>query len=133
MTALKNVMRIFILFSIISVLLIIIGLYSLISFSLKKQKKMIAVRKILGASTPGLFKLILKEYIILYAISTSIGLILTYFAYLKISQVFVNGVGLGLPSFLGVGFITLFIVLFTISGKIWAASKESPIDAIAIE
>jgi len=133
MTALENVMRIFILFSIISVLLIVIGLYSLISFSLKKQKKMIAVRKILGASTLGLFNLILKEYIILYAISTSIGLVLTYFAYLKISQAFVNGVGLGALSFLSVAFITLFIVLFTISGKIWSASKENPIDAIAIE
>ncbi|XLS30262.1 ABC transporter permease [Flavobacteriaceae bacterium M23B6Z8] len=133
MTALENVMNIFILFSVISILMIIIGLYSLISFSLQKQKKMIAVRKVLGASTPSLFRLILKEYLILYAIATSVSFMLTFLAYQRISQEFVDGVGLGPLSFLSVIFITFFIVVFTISGKIWGASKESPINALAIE
>jgi len=81
MTALENVMKIFILFSVISVALVIIGLYSLISFSLKKQEKMIAVRKILGASSNGLFKLILKEYVILYGIAACSSLFLLYFLF----------------------------------------------------
>ena len=133
MTALNNVMKIFVLFSIISILLIIIGLYSLISFSLQKQKKMIAVRKVLGASTLSLYKLIFKEYLILYSIATAVSFSLTYLAYLRIRQEFADGVGLGTLSFLSVIFITFFIVVFTVSGKIWSASKESPINSLAIE
>jgi putative ABC transport system permease protein len=130
MTALQNVMRIFILFSIISILLVVVGLYSLISFSVRMQKKMIAIRKVIGASTKGLFMFILKEYLILYAIATTISLVLTYFAVLQISQVFAYSVGVGPIDFLNVILITLFVVLVTISGKIWSASTESPINAI---
>lgn len=133
MSALENVMKIFILFSLISIVLVIIGLYSLISFSLKMQKRTIAVRKILGASTQGLFKLILKEYVVLYGIAASSSLVLTYFLILQISKTSANSVGVGILDFLTVIFITLFIVLATVSGKIWSAIKENPIDAISIE
>lgn len=133
MSVLENVRKIFILFSLISIVLVIIGLYSLISFSLKMQKKTIAVRKVLGASTIGLFKLILKEYIILYAIAASSSLILTYFLILQISKTSANSVGVGVLDFLTVIGITLFIVMATISGKIWSASKESPVKALSAE
>ncbi|MCK8524322.1 ABC transporter permease [Aquimarina sp. D1M17] len=130
MTALENVMKIFILFSVISVVLVIIGLFSLISFSLKMQKKMIAIRKILGASTKGLFMFILKEYIVLYGIAMILSLILTYFAIQQISQTFAYSVEVGPLDYLNVICITLFIVLATISGKIWSASVDNPINAI---
>jgi len=133
MSALENVMKVFILFSIISIILVIIGLYSLISFSLKTQKKMIAVRKILGASTKGLFQLILKEYIVLYIIATTSSLILTYFLVLQLSKISANNVGVGVLDFLTVIVITLIIVMATISGKIWSASKESPVKALSAE
>lgn len=130
MSALENVMKIFILFSIISVLLVIIGLYSLISFSLKTQKKMIAIRKILGASTKSLFIFILKEYVILYIIAATISLILAYITVLQITKVFAYSIGVGPLEFLNVICITFFIVLISISGKIWFASRENPIDII---
>ncbi|CAM1356213.1 ABC transporter permease [Tenacibaculum halocynthiae] len=130
MSALENVMKIFILFSVISILLVVIGLYSLISFSLKTQKKMIAIRKILGASTKKLFTLILKEYVVLYVIATSLSLILTYFGVLQFSEIFPYSVGVTPLVFLNVILITFFIVLISISGKIWFASRENPINAI---
>ncbi|WP_431165616.1 ABC transporter permease [Tenacibaculum halocynthiae] len=133
MSALENVMKIFVLFSIISIIMVIIGLYSLISFSLKMQKKTIAIRKVLGASTKGLFVFILKEYIILYIIAALSSLVLTYMLIMELAKSSANSVGVGILDFAMVISITLFIVLVTISGKIWTASKESPIDAISIE
>ncbi|GAA4115563.1 ABC transporter permease [Aquimarina addita] len=133
MSVLENVMKIFILFSIISIILVIIGLYSLISFSLKMQKKTIAIRKVLGSSTKELFRLILKEYIVLYIIAASTSLVLTYFLIQEISKISANSVEVGILDFMTVIGITLFIVMATISGKIWSASKENPLDAITIE
>lgn len=131
MTALQNVMKIFILFSVISILLVIIGLYSLISFSLTMQKKMIAIRKVLGASTKSLFLLILREYMILYSIALSISLLLTYFTVIQVSKVFAYSVGITWLNFLSVILMTLVIVLFTICGKIWTTSRENPLNAIS--
>jgi len=130
MTALENVMRIFILFSVISILLVIIGLYSLIAFSLRMQKKMIAIRKVMGASTKGLFNFIMKEYLILYGIAITISLIVTYFVVVQVSQAFAYSVGIKMMNFLVVILITLVIVLLTVSGKIWSASRKNPIEAI---
>lgn len=131
MTALQNVMKIFILFSVISILLVIIGLYSLISFSLTMQKKMIAIRKVLGASTKSLFILILREYMILYSIALAISLLLTYFTVIQVSKVFAYSVGITWLNFLSVILMTLVIVLFTICGKIWTTSRENPLNAIS--
>ena len=121
------------LFSIISIAMVIIGLYSLISFSLKMQKKTIAIRKVLGASTKSLFVFILKEYVILYAIAALSSLVLTYLLVLELAKSSANNVGVGVLDFIIVISITLFIVLVTVSGKIWAASNENPINAISIE
>ncbi len=133
MSALENVMRMFMLASIISILLVIVGLYTLISFSLKMQKKMIAMHKILGATKRELFKLILKEYVILYALAATLGLILTYFLILQFSQIGAYSVSINPIAFIIVVLITFFIVLFTISGKIWSASSENPIKAITLD
>lgn len=132
-SVLENVKNIFILFSIISVALVIIGLYSLISFSLQKQQKMIAVRKILGASTQGLFRLILKEYMILYGIAAALSMTLTYLLILQLANVSANNVGVGPLDILIVIAITMSIVLVAVSGKIWTASRESPIKALVAE
>lgn len=132
-TVLENVKNIFILFSIISVALVTIGLYSLISFSLQKQQKMIAVRKILGASTNGLFQLLLKEYMVLYVLAAALSMTLTYLLILQLSKVSANNVGVGVLDFLTVIAITLFVVLASVSGKIWAASRESPIKALVAD
>ncbi|WP_435261618.1 ABC transporter permease [Tenacibaculum sp. nBUS_03] len=133
MSALENVMRMFMLASIISILLVIVGLYTLISFSLKMQKRMIAMHKILGATKRELFKLILKEYVILYALAATLGLILTYFLILQFSQIGAYSVSINPVAFIIVVLTTFLIVLFTISGKIWSASSENPIKAITLE
>jgi len=130
MEALQNVMRIFVLFSIISIVLVILGLYGLLSFSLNKQKKAIAIRKVMGGSTKNIFMFILKEYMVLYAIATSVGLLLTYFAVIKISETFAYSVGVKIVDFFSVILISLLVVLMTVSGKIWSVSKENPLNAI---
>ena len=94
---------------------------------------MIAMHKILGATKRELFKLILKEYVILYALAATLGLILTYFLILQFSQIGAYSVSINPVAFIIVVLTTFLIVLFTISGKIWSASSENPIKAITLE
>lgn len=133
LNALRGVTRIFVFFSILAILLAVLGLYSLVSFSLKTQKKMIAIRKVLGANLQSLFLLILKEYLGLFAISSVIGLLTIYFAAGKLMNVFAYHVEVKFLYLVLAALLALFVVLVSVSSKIWLAAKENPIDSIASE
>ena len=127
MSVLENVMKLFMVFSIIAIILVIIGLYGLVSFALGTQRKMIAVRRVLGASIKSLFLLLSKEYLILCGITMAVSLTVTYLLNSHFINVFAYSPGIRLTDLLSVVLITLCVVFITISGKIWSASRQSPI------
>jgi len=133
LNSLKGVIRIFIFFSILAIVLAILGLYSLVSFSLKTQRKMIAVRKVLGANISNLFLLLLKEHLLLFVIAAVIGLLTVYFVSFKAMSVFAYHQEIKLIYLLISALLALFVVLISVSGKIFTASKENPIKAISSE
>ncbi|WP_103071995.1 ABC transporter permease [Aquimarina sediminis] len=133
LNALRGVTKIFIFFSILAILLAILGLYNLVSFSLKTQKKMIAIRKVLGANIKSLFLLLLKEYLVLFAISVIIGLLTVYLVAGKAMNVFAYHQDVKFIYLIIAALMALFVVLISVSGKILSASKENPIDSIASE
>jgi len=129
--SLKGVTKIFIFFSIIAIVLAILGLYSLVSFSLKAQRKMIAIRKVLGASVDKLFLLLLKEYLVLFAVAAVFGLLSVYIVSSKAMNVFAYHEEVKLIYLVVAALLALFIVLASVSSKIFVASKESPLKAIS--
>ncbi len=133
MSVLENVMRLFSVFSIIAVALVVIGLYGLVSFALSAQRKMIAVRKVLGSSVKSLFQLLSKEYLMLCGITMAISLTVTYLLNSQFLDVFAYSAGIRLTDVLLVIVVTLLVVFSTISGKIWTASQENPIDSLTRE
>jgi len=133
LNALKGVTKIFIFFSIVAIVLAVLGLYSLVSFSLKTQKKMIAVRKVLGASIKSLFLLLLKEYLLLFSIAAVFGLLTVYIVSFKALNVFAYHEDVKFSYLIISGLLALFVVLISVSSKIFIASKENPIKAISSE
>lgn len=129
--ALRSATKMFIFFSILAILLAIQGLYSLVSYSLKSQKKMIAVRKVLGASIPSLFLLMMKEYMILFAIAATLGLVSVYVAAGKLMGVFAYHVEVKFLYLMVAAMLALFVVIISVSSKIMSASRENPVKAIA--
>lgn len=133
LNSLKGVTKIFIFFSILAIVLAILGLYSLVSFSLKTQRKMIAVRKVLGANIASLFILLLKEYLLLFAIAAVLGLLSVYLISFEAINVFAYHEEIKVIYLIISALLALFVVLISVSGKIFAASKENPITAISSE
>jgi putative ABC transport system permease protein len=56
-------------FSVLAIIIALIGLLGLVSFSTRRKTKEIGIRKVLGASEGGLYLLVVKEFFILLAIS----------------------------------------------------------------
>ena len=85
----QNVKKMFLFLSIVTVLLTTIGLLALVSLSILKRQKEIAIRKVLGASIGNISYLINKHYIWIFGIATIIGSLMGgFFADLLISEIF---------------------------------------------
>ena len=56
-------------FSVLTIIIALIGLLGLVSFSTKRRTKEIGIRKVLGASEGGLYFLVVKEFIIMLSIA----------------------------------------------------------------
>lgn len=111
----------------------ILGLTALIAFITEKKKKEIGVRKVLGASSSSIIRLISKEYFILILISIVIALPLSYIfmkSFLN-SYAFRTEQGLGIYIFSGL--TILFSGLLTVIYQVFKASRTNPADALRSE
>jgi len=131
MDSIASVSKTFSLFTILSILLAGLGLYSLVAFSTTMQGKMIAVRKVMGASTASLYWLLAREYLILYGIAVLIGLSLAYYGMGKLLMVFPAHIDIKATYLLLALGINLLVVLLTISSQIMKATRANPINALS--
>jgi putative ABC transport system permease protein len=60
-------------FTFLAILIACLGLFGLAAFSAERRKKEIGIRKVLGASSPGLVLLLSKEFTVLVGIATIIA------------------------------------------------------------
>ncbi|HEX9972555.1 MAG TPA: ABC transporter permease, partial [bacterium] len=71
--------KIFSYFTFLAIFISCLGLFGLASFTIERRTKEIGIRKVLGASVPGIVKLLSKEFIILVTISNVIAWPLAYY------------------------------------------------------
>ncbi len=131
--SLKGMINIFIFFSLLAILLAVLGLYSLVSFSTKSQQKMIAIRKVLGANVKSIFLIIVKEYLLLFSIAAVLGLLTIYFIANQMIGIFPYHEDVKLAYVLVSAILALFIVLISVSGKIFSAILQNPIKSLKAE
>lgn len=127
-TTLRSLSKVFIFFSFLAIFQAMIGLFNLVSFSLKIQKRMIAIRKVMGAENLTLFKFLAKEYLMLFGIALAISLTASYFLIRQIFEIFVYKVEIEPIKVVGVVLAILSVLMLTIAGKIYAASRRNPIE-----
>jgi ABC-type antimicrobial peptide transport system permease subunit len=69
--------------TVLALVIVLLGVVGLLSLSVQKRMKEIAIRKVIGSSVPGIIRLFLKEYLLLLGIA---GLVATPLAYLLMQQ-----------------------------------------------
>lgn len=120
-------------FTSLAILISLLGIWGLVSYSLGQQTKEIGVHKVLGASVSELTQLLSREFIVLVAISIVIGAPLAYlameswlsgFAYKIDSTTFLLNTS---------AVLTLFVSLVTVIYKTINAANANPIKSIMKE
>ena len=120
-------------FSGLTIFIACIGLLGLASFTAEQRTKEIGIRKVLGASVPGIVGMLLREFSKWVIISNIIAWPVAYFAMKKWLQNFAYRIDLGVWTFVLSGFAALAVALLTVSFQSVKAASANPADSLRYE
>ncbi len=120
-------------FSLIAIFISCLGLYGLTMFMIENRTKEIGVRKVLGASVPGILKLFYNDFSKLILLSTIIACPLAWFAMDKWLDNFAYKISISWWLFALAGGIAFLIALATVSFLAIKAATANPIESLRYE
>ncbi len=130
----KNIINIFLFLAVVSVILSLVGLYTLVSLKVIKRTKEIGIRKVLGAPVFQIIRLLNREFMIIIIISSILGSVLGYYlAEMLLASIYEIYQSATISTFIFPTIITLVVSLVTIGGKVYSAANKNPVDAIRYE
>jgi putative ABC transport system permease protein len=119
-------MTVFILFALIGIIIACIGLLGMVTFMVNTRMKEISIRKVHGASVPGITALLSKEFLVLVLLANLIVLgPAWYFGKIWLND-FAYHTTLNPALFIVNLIIMLSLALITVSFQIFKASLTNP-------
>jgi len=125
--------KLFAYFSFLAIFISCLGLLGISIFSSEQRTKEIGIRKVLGASSSNISRMLHIEFIQLVGIAYVISCPIAYYISKNWLQQFVYRTELSWWIFLVTGFVILFIALLTISWYGYRAAGKNPIDSLRYE
>ncbi|MCB0628602.1 MAG: ABC transporter permease [Saprospiraceae bacterium] len=125
--------RVFTLFAGFAIFVACLGLFGLSSFNTLNRRKEIGIRKIMGASVPGIVQMLSREYLWLVLIANLLAWPTIYLLMNNWLDNFATRISLGVNVFIISALIVLFIALATVSYKIITTALANPVKAIRLE
>jgi putative ABC transport system permease protein len=116
--------------SLLAIVLSILGLIGLLSFSALQKTKEIGIRKVLGSSIVKIQLILGKEYLLIASIAVLVGLPMVYLLLEKWLSNFVNSITLGFDIFAYGGLSVLLLTIVTIAIQSYKYAIINPVDAI---
>ncbi|UCE25519.1 MAG: ABC transporter permease [Candidatus Zixiibacteriota bacterium] len=119
--------------SVISIAIACLGIFGLVSFTVKRKTKEIAIRKVLGASVPTIYHKLTREFVILILLA---NLIAFPFALLIITaslEEFPFQASIGVDTYMLGGLFAILLALITSAYHVITAANANPTDALKYE
>ena len=120
-------------FTLMAIVISCLGLFGLAAFSAEQRVKEIGIRKVLGASVPGIVRLLSLDFLKLVLVSLVIATPVAWWATDKWLQSFVYRVPLNWWMFALAGLLALAIALFTVSFQAIRAAVVNPVRSLRSE
>ncbi len=125
--------KIFGVFAVLAILVSCLGLFGLAAFIAEQRTKEIGIRKALGATVPGIIRLLSKEFVIFVGIANLIAWPLAYIIMNKWLQGFAYRTSLQVIIFLAAGVAAVFIALLTTGYQAIKAALSDPVQSLRYE
>jgi len=117
-------------FTILAIFISCLGLFGLASFVAEQRKKEIGVRKVLGASTYNLWKMLSKEFAVLVIISCFFAIPIAWYYLNSWLQHYEYRTTISAWIFVASGFGALVITLLTVSFQAIKAALANPVKSL---
>ncbi|MBS0028428.1 ABC transporter permease [Chitinophaga sp. 22321] len=112
----------------ISTMISALGLMGVVAYTSFTRRKEVSIRKILGATAPGLLVLLSRSYVKLIIIAGCIALPFGYIGSEFFLRIFAYRVSIGVLPILGSFMFLVFLALVTILSQTWRAIEVNPVD-----
>jgi ABC-type antimicrobial peptide transport system permease subunit len=130
----SNIAKIFTWFALISILLTATGLFALVSLTVLKKMREIALRKVVGAGSGHILVLVNRGYVWIFIIASAIGCYGGYtLTKLLMDMIFKVNVGIGTGTIINSLIVLVIIVGITSGIKVWQAVRTSPVKMLRTE
>jgi ABC-type antimicrobial peptide transport system permease subunit len=117
----------------LGVLISCLGLFGLAAFMAERRTKEVGIRKILGASTGNIFRLLSMEFVLLVALANVFAWPVAYWFMRNWLQDFAYRTTIGWELFLMAGLLSFGIALLTVGWQSFSASSKNPVEALRYE
>ena len=129
----KRMASLFRFFSVLGLFIACLGLFSLVTYTVTQRTKEVAIRKIVGASIPGITGMLLKQYLIWILTANIIAWPVSFLFIQKWLQSFAYRIGISLWIFGCACMMTLVIALLTVSYQTIKTATANPVDSLRYE
>ncbi len=120
-------------FAVLAIFISSLGLYALASFMAEQRVKEIGIRKVLGASVAGLWRLLTGEFLLLNAIAFLLAIPLAWWSMNEWLNGYVYRTSISWWVFAFTGAITIAITLLTVSMQAIKAAIANPVKSLRTE
>ncbi len=120
-------------FAVLSIVISCLGLFGLSAFSAEQRTRELGVRKVLGASVPGLMQLLAKEFTVLVTIAAVVGCPAGWYLMNQWLQKFAYHIDVGYETLIVASVTCLFITLLTVSYHSAKVAMNDPVKSLRYE
>jgi putative ABC transport system permease protein len=120
-------------FAALAIIIASLGLFGLASYVTTRRTKEIGIRKVLGASVPGIILLLNREFLIKVLIANLIAWPVAYLAMIRWLQNFAYRSSITLWMFIASAVLALIISLLTVSYQTIRAANTNPVNSLRYE
>ncbi|MBE6338970.1 MAG: FtsX-like permease family protein [Lentimicrobiaceae bacterium] len=114
------------LFSFLSIMISIIGVFGLVLFETQYKRREIGIRRIHGASAVGILKMFNKKYLYIVAICSAVAIPISYYIIDRWMQQFVYRTEMSVWVYVVAVLTITIITVATVSLRSWKAANENP-------
>jgi putative ABC transport system permease protein len=120
-------------FAFLAIFISCLGLFGLVTFTAEQRTKEIGIRKVLGASVPGIVQMLSKDFIVLVLIASVIAFPVAWWALHNWLQDYAYRVSIGWWAFVVAGLAAIAIALVTVSFQAIKAAMSNPVKSLRSE
>ena len=113
-------------FTLLSILISIIGVFGLVLFETQYKRREIGIRRIHGASAMGILKMFNKKYLYIVAICSAVAIPISYYIIDRWMQQFVYRTEMSVWVYVVAVLTITIITVATVSLRSWKAANENP-------